>query len=64
MSLLNIGYLNEAIKEKGIAKPNQVLNFVRQRLIDNISKEGQKDGFDGILLCIDQQTKKRGAIPL
>ena len=58
MSLLNIGYLNEAIKEKGIEKPNEVLNFVRQRLIDNISKEGQKDGFDGILLCIDQQTKK------
>ncbi|MBK6833107.1 MAG: SpoIIE family protein phosphatase [Bacteroidetes bacterium] len=58
MSLLNIGYLNEAIKEKGIEKPNEVLNFVRQRLIDNISKEGQKDGFDGILLCIDQHTKK------
>ena len=58
MSLLNIGYLNEAIKEKGIERPNEVLNFVRQRLIDNISKEGQKDGFDGILLCIDQQTKK------
>ncbi|MFY8185636.1 MAG: PP2C family protein-serine/threonine phosphatase, partial [Bacteroidia bacterium] len=58
MSLLNIGYLNEAIKEKGIEKPNEVLNFVRQRLIDNISKEGQKDGFDGILLCIEQQTKK------
>jgi serine phosphatase RsbU (regulator of sigma subunit) len=58
MSLLNIGYLTEAIKEKGIEKPNEVLNFVRQRLIDNISKEGQKDGFDGILLCIDQQTSK------
>ena len=58
MSLLNIGYLTEAIKEKGIEKPNEVLNFVRQRLIDNISKEGQKDGFDGILLCIDQQTKR------
>lgn len=58
MSLLNIGYLTEAIKEKGIEKPNEVLNFVRQRLVDNISKEGQKDGFDGILLCIDQQTKK------
>jgi sigma-B regulation protein RsbU (phosphoserine phosphatase) len=41
-----------------LKRPNEVLNFVRQRLIDNISKEGQKDGFDGILLCIDQQTKK------
>ena len=52
MSLLNINFLNEAINEKGIEKPNEVFNFVRQRLIENISKEGQKDGFDGILLCI------------
>jgi len=58
MSLLNIGYLKEAINEKFIYKPNEVLNFVRQRLIDNISKEGQKDGFDGILICVDQKTKK------
>jgi serine phosphatase RsbU (regulator of sigma subunit) len=55
MSLLNIGFLSEAINEKGIEKPNEVFNFVRQRLIDNISKEGQKDGFDGILICIDQK---------
>ena len=53
MSLLNIGYLSEAINEKGIEKPNEVFNYVRQRLIDNISKDGQKDGFDGILICIE-----------
>lgn len=58
MSLLNIGFLSEAINEKGIEKPNEVFNFVRQRLIDNISKEGQKDGFDGILICMDQKTKQ------
>ena len=57
MSLLNIGFLREAINEKAIEKPNEVLNFVRQRLIDNISREGQKDGFDGILLCIDKDNK-------
>lgn len=54
MSLLNIGFLTEAINEKGIEEPNKVFDFVRQRLIDNISKEGQKDGFDGILICIDK----------
>jgi len=54
MSLLNIGFLSEAINEKEILKPNEVLNFVRQRLIDNISKEGQRDGFDGILICIEK----------
>jgi len=58
MSLLNIGFLAEAINEKGIEKPNEVFEFVRQRLIDNISKEGQKDGFDGILVCFDSKTKQ------
>jgi serine phosphatase RsbU (regulator of sigma subunit) len=54
MCLLNIGFLSEAINEKGIEKPNEVFNFVRQRLVDNISKEGQRDGFDGILVCFEQ----------
>ena len=58
MSLLNIGFLSEAINEKGISEPNKVFDFVRQKLSDSISKEGQKDGFDGILLCIDSETKQ------
>ena len=58
MSLLNISFLNEAISEKGILAPHEVLNYVRQKLIENISKEGQKDGFDGILICMDTTTKE------
>jgi serine phosphatase RsbU (regulator of sigma subunit) len=58
MSLLNTSYLNEAINEKNIIQTNLVFNFVRQRLIDNISKEGQKDGFDGILIRIDEKNKR------
>jgi len=54
MSLLNIGFLSEAIKEKNIEKPNEVFNYVRKRLIDSISNDGQQDGMDGILLCIDK----------
>lgn len=54
MSLLNIGFLSEAINEKGIEKPNEVFNYVRKRLIENISKEGQQDGFDGILICFEK----------
>ncbi|MBK9284587.1 MAG: tetratricopeptide repeat protein [Sphingobacteriaceae bacterium] len=50
MSLLNISFMAEAINEKNITEPGEVFQFVRQRLIDNISKEGQKDGFDGVLL--------------
>lgn len=44
MSLLNISFLNEAINEKGIIKPNEVLNHVRMRLIENISQDGIQDG--------------------
>lgn len=54
MSLLNIGFLSEAIKEKDLLQPNEVLNYVRQRLIDTISKDEQKDGMDAILLCFDK----------
>ncbi len=56
MCLLNIGFLSEAIKEKEIAQPNEVFNYVRKRLIESISKDEQQDGMDGILLCIDKTT--------
>jgi serine phosphatase RsbU (regulator of sigma subunit) len=57
MCLLNIGFLAEAINEKNIEAPNEILNYVRMRLINSISKDGQKDGFDGILICIDLKTR-------
>lgn len=57
MSLLNIGFLTEAINEKGLERPNEVFDFVRQKLTETISKEGQKDGFDGILVCFDTINK-------
>lgn len=56
MSLLNISFLNEAINERNILEPHKIFDYVRQRLVDSISKEGQQDGFDGILLCIDGNT--------
>ncbi len=55
MSLLNIGFLSEAIKEKEITEPNKIFNYVRQRLIESIGKEEQQDGMDGILICFDKQ---------
>lgn len=58
MSLLNIGFLSEAIKEKSIVEPHEVLNYVRSRLIESISKEEQQDGMDGILLCIDKTNNR------
>jgi serine phosphatase RsbU (regulator of sigma subunit) len=58
MSLLNMGFLSEAIKEKGIEKPNEIFNYVRMRLINSISGEGQKDGMDGILICYDKENRR------
>lgn len=57
MSLLNIGYLSEAINEKNIEQPSRVFDYVRQKLIVNLGKDGQKDGFDGILFCFDKQSQ-------
>lgn len=54
MSLLSIGFLSEAIKEKNIKEPNKVFDYVRKRLIESITDENQKDGFDGILLRFDR----------
>ncbi|MDP1744943.1 MAG: two-component regulator propeller domain-containing protein [Bacteroidota bacterium] len=53
MSLLNISFLNEAITEKNIKLPNEILNHVRQRLIESVSQDGAQDGMDGILLCFE-----------
>ncbi len=56
MSLLNIGFLKEAVNERHIEKPNEVFDYVRNRLVESVNKEEQKDGFDGVLLCMDKQT--------
>lgn len=56
MSLLNIGFLSEAIKEKNIFEPHKIFNYVRERLIESISKEEQQDGMDGILICIEESS--------
>jgi hypothetical protein len=54
MSLLNITFLNEAINEKNIREPHEILNHVRRQLIDSISKEGGRDGMDAILVCFEK----------
>ncbi|MES2566102.1 MAG: two-component regulator propeller domain-containing protein [Bacteroidota bacterium] len=58
MSLLNMGFLSEAIKEKNIQQPNEILNYVRARLIDSIGNDGQQDGMDAILLCFDKSSNQ------
>jgi ligand-binding sensor domain-containing protein/serine phosphatase RsbU (regulator of sigma subunit) len=58
MSLLNIGFLTEAINEKNISETNLIFEYVRERLISSVSKEGQKDGFDGIIVRFNQLTNE------
>ncbi len=55
MSLLNMAYLSEAINEKNIIEPAKILDYVRERLINTISKHEQKDGFDGVLLRFEKK---------
>jgi serine phosphatase RsbU (regulator of sigma subunit) len=54
MSLLNISFLNEALNEKHINEPHEILNHVRKRLIQTISQEGAKDGMDAVLICYNK----------
>jgi len=58
MSLLNMFFLSEAIKEKDILAPHEILNHVRKRLIEHISQDGAADGMDCILICINAANKK------
>jgi serine phosphatase RsbU (regulator of sigma subunit) len=61
MSLLNSSFLNEAIVEKRISATGEILNFVRERLIDALSEdgseEGGKDGMDCVLLKLDAERR-------
>jgi serine phosphatase RsbU (regulator of sigma subunit) len=58
MSLLNASLLNEAIVEKNISEPGAVFNYVREKLVGNLSAESQKDGMDGVLICINKNNRK------
>ncbi len=58
MSLLNISFLNEAIVEKQLATPSEAFDYVRSHLINSISRDGGRDGMDGILLAIKPDKDK------
>lgn len=55
MSLLNITFLNDAINSEGLLETDAIFNYVRQRLIHHISKDGARDGMDGVLLRFDRR---------
>jgi serine phosphatase RsbU (regulator of sigma subunit) len=56
MSLLNINYLNEAVQERKLYYPDEILNYVRKKLIENLTyDEQQKDGMDASLLMFNKE---------
>ncbi|MBK9284659.1 MAG: tetratricopeptide repeat protein [Sphingobacteriaceae bacterium] len=64
MSMLNISYLSEAVNEKEIYQPHKVFDYVRDKLITTISRNDQKDGFDGCLLCFEKVTQFENRLPV
>lgn len=57
MSLLNISKLSETINEKGITRPDLILNNVRKEIIQSLNPEGaddeSKDGMDCVLIKLN-----------
>ena len=62
MSMLGISFLNEIVRKKEIINPAQILEELRQTVIDALGqateKESQKDGMDMSLISIDTKTGK------
>lgn len=57
MSMLNISCLNEAVSERKLTDPAEILNHARQRIISSLSQdgsvEGGKDGMDCSVIVFD-----------
>ncbi|HWY10280.1 MAG TPA: SpoIIE family protein phosphatase, partial [Bacteroidia bacterium] len=62
MSMLNISCLNEAVSERKLTDPAEILNHARQRIISSLSQdgslEGGKDGMDCSVIAFDFKKKK------
>lgn len=59
MSLLNITFLNEALKEFPDGDPSKILDYVRGQVIRSLAtdEEGGKDGMDAVLIRLDPVRK-------
>ncbi len=60
MSMINTSLLNEAVNEKRIHQPNEILNEARKGIISALKQKGesgeQKDGMDVALISLKFQT--------
>ena len=57
MTMLGLSFLEEIIKRKSAENPSEVLNLLRDKIINTLkqgaSSEENKDGMDIVLCCID-----------
>ena len=62
MSLLGISFLNEIVNRSDIHQPNQILNELRDEVMQSLKQKGEegetKDGMDMALVSIDKKNKK------
>ena len=62
MSVLSSSLLKEAVSKKEISKPNEILDYVREGIINSLKSSGEiggsKEGMDSVLCSIDKENKK------
>lgn len=62
MSMIGIAYLNQIVAEQGVIEPSEILNRLRERIINTLEQKNadhqQKDGMD-ISLCICDKNRKQ-----
>ncbi|HKK41980.1 MAG TPA: tetratricopeptide repeat protein, partial [Bacteroidales bacterium] len=62
MSMLGITLLNEIVKKNSVSNPAEILDRLRQEVIDSLKQNGDrqeaKDGMDISLCCIDYRNMK------
>ena len=61
MSMINTSLLNEAVNEKRIFQPNEILNQVRRGIIHSLKQKGesgeQKDGMDVGIISLEMNNR-------
>ena len=60
MSMLGVSFLNEIVRKKEISKAGQVLDYLRNSIVDALKQKGisgeQKDGMDIVFCVLDLKT--------
>jgi serine phosphatase RsbU (regulator of sigma subunit) len=62
MSMLGVAFLNEIVNKDHITVPDQILNSLRDKVIQALQQQGvsgeTRDGMDIALICIDKEAGK------